>query len=187
MMRRPSCLLPLLLLAAWGAAIACRDEVRAPAWQDSEYAGVEDDRPLMCHDSVDNDQDGLTDCTDADCAPACIEGDPSNLDTCLDGLDNDQDGRSDCSDDACKANQGCCPPADQRSFEDDADSCSDGLDNDCNGYIDCNDNSCRGRDDVPFCEGTDANCADGIDNDGNGFTDCQDYGCSKNTAVTVCK
>lgn len=177
---------PFLSALALLLVAGCRDEDQTPAWQRSEYAEHEANRAVFCHDGEDNDEDGLTDCVDSDCAPACVEGDPADLSTCLDGLDNDEDGRSDCGDDLCKANEGCCPPLDQRGFEDDVDACTDGLDNNCNGYIDCSDRSCQVPE-VPFCESNDGNCADGIDNDGNGFTDCQDYGCSKNSSVTVCQ
>ena len=183
MIRRVVLSVPLLVALV---AVGCRDEAQTPAYLVAEYGVRTADRPVLCHDGEDNDEDGLTDCVDADCSVACVEGEPDDLSTCLDGIDNDEDGRSDCSDDLCKANQGCCPPMDQRGFENDLETCSDGLDNNCNGYIDCADNSCRGLPDVPFCEGTDANCADGVDNDGNGYTDCQDFGCSKNTSVTVC-
>src|SRR5213593_332606 len=46
-----------------------------------------------CQDLIDNDQDGLTDCADSDCAtdPECI---PET--NCSDGIDNEGDGEADC-------------------------------------------------------------------------------------------
>jgi hypothetical protein len=162
----------------------CREEQQDAKWMQSEFASQQVQQVPLCHDGLDNDQDGLTDCVDPDCAEVCVEGTADDLATCRDGVDNDMDGQSDCADDQCKANQGCCPPAEERSFETSEDACLDMLDNDCNGYVDCDDKSCWA---LAFCEGTDATCADGEDNDGDGFTDCKDYSCSKNSGVTVCQ
>ena len=77
---------------------------------------------LDCADGVDNDQDGLTDCEDGDCA--CIETD------CGDGIDDDSDGLLDCEDDDCV----------DVCIED----CGDGSDNDRDGLTDCDDDECYG-------------------------------------------
>jgi len=90
-----------------------------------------------CSDGIDNDQDGLTDSDDPDCAPPppAVEG-PSGDPTCSDGIDNDQDGLTDDDDPDCAppptASEG--PPGDP--------SCSDSIDNDGDGLMDLNDPGC---------------------------------------------
>lgn len=168
-------------------APACREDQQTSADWASEWGRDDRDQAFKCHDDLDNDQDGLTDCSDHDCAAVCAEGDPANLDTCRDGLDNDSDGRSDCDDDGCVANEGCCPPEGERSFEGSTlESCRDMLDNDCNGYLDCDDKRCYESEDIDFCENTDDDCADGLDNEGDGYTDCEDWSCANNDKVTIC-
>lgn len=56
-----------------------------------------------CRDGVDNDDDGLIDCEDDDCATSffCPEVD------CEDGVDNDGDGLVDCADDDCERETPC--------------------------------------------------------------------------------
>jgi hypothetical protein len=54
---------------------------------------------LDCSDGVDNDDDGLLDCEDGDCASDEICGEL----ICDDGLDGDGDGLTDCEDDDCMA------------------------------------------------------------------------------------
>jgi hypothetical protein len=61
-----------------------------------------------CNDGLDDDEDGLIDCEDPDCAaaPHCYES------SCSDGVDNDGDGQIDCSDTECFADPLCagmCP------------------------------------------------------------------------------
>jgi hypothetical protein len=97
-----------------------------------------------CIDGIDNDNDGLVDCDDSDCArePGCEE-----LGNCGDGIDNDLDGDIDCNDSDCSTDPGCgggggsgergasCTPVS-------CPSCEDGFDNDGNGLIDCDDPDC---------------------------------------------
>lgn len=63
-----------------------------------------------CTDSIDNDEDGLVDCSDSDCTnePNCIENE------CNDGIDNDENGDTDCEDINCQSNLACitCDPND---------------------------------------------------------------------------
>jgi hypothetical protein len=77
---------------------------------------------------VDNDQDGVTDCDDADCAadPSCVESE------CNDQVDNDGDGDTDCDDSDCAAAPNCNPEA----------VCDDDIDNDLDGDTDCDDTDC---------------------------------------------
>ena len=132
-----------------------------------------------CVDQLDNDEDGLTDCADPDCAGAhaCTAVGPEDIaEWCNDGLDNDGNGYTDCVDWSCIPTAACRTP--QPIDEDTPDACSDGLDSDWNGYIDCMDFSCQLAEAVTFCEGSDPSCDDGIDNDGNGYTDCADFACN---------
>ena len=80
-------------------------------------AGLHDER---CHDAVDNDQDGLVDFEDPDCAtvPCCP------VEHCANGVDDDWDGLTDCADTDC-IDDGWC-------------TC--GGDSDCDGVPDAEDN-----------------------------------------------
>jgi hypothetical protein len=88
----------------------------------------------LCSDTVDNDCDGKTDCTDSECtsAPVCQSG---SAEVCNDGIDNDNDGKTDCADrrdcgtaPACSTGGGGSPEI-----------CTDGIDNDNDGKADCAD------------------------------------------------
>lgn len=50
----------------------------------------------ICDDGIDNDNDGLVDCDDNDCADTCQP--PTDPEICDDGIDNDGDGKTDCDD-----------------------------------------------------------------------------------------
>ena len=55
--------------------------------------------PEICHDGIDNDGDGLTDCQDTlDCSSAPNCSPPPDPEICNDGIDNDGDGLTDCQD-----------------------------------------------------------------------------------------
>lgn len=66
---------------------------------------------ISCTDGLDNDQDGDTDCFDADCSTQCL------VENCTDGIDNDLNGEVDCTDfdcltgSACAASGGSCTPS----------------------------------------------------------------------------
>ncbi|MCA9612433.1 MAG: hypothetical protein H6721_32550 [Sandaracinus sp.] len=60
-----------------------------------------------CDNRRDDDEDGLVDCDDPDCAPSGLC--ENERERCLDGLDNDRDGRADCEVEACVA-AGFCEP-----------------------------------------------------------------------------
>ncbi|MEZ4408034.1 MAG: MopE-related protein [Polyangiales bacterium] len=138
----------------------------------------------VCDNRVDDDGDGLVDCSDPDCraAPACmmcIPTGPENVGmNCFDGVDNDCNGVADCADFACATIPACCRPT---GLENNAMACADGRDNDCNGLTDCADPACAS---VPACcrptsrveAGT--ACFDGVDNDCDGQRDCADPDCA---------
>ena len=123
---------------------------------------------LDCHDGIDNDDDGKTDCDDSSCiGPGCNES-YTTL-NCRDGVDNDSDGKTDCDDLDCAFKFLC-----KEGWQ--ATDCTDGIDNSGNGHIDCADPGC---DDAPNCNEAlvPGQCSDGIDNDGNSVTDCFDAQC----------
>lgn len=60
------------------------------------------DEEIDCSDGFDNDDDGLTDCADDDCATE----DESCL-GCDDGIDNEGDGVADCDDPDCAGLEVC--------------------------------------------------------------------------------
>ncbi len=152
------------------------------------------DKETNCTDKVDNDNDSLIDCADADCygRPECApSGGPEISDAlCSDFIDNDNDGYKDCDDIDC---QGSTVSV-------------------CNGSMDrikamqtksIGQNTVTG-DDIPQLgpgqtvedligtggdidgERNDFLCSDGIDNDGDGKTDCEDFGCRFDPQVTIC-
>lgn len=82
---------------------------------DSDCDGVEDPAcPVQeyCGNGRDDDQDGLVDCEDGDCAAAavCVE-------RCEGGEDEDQDGLVDCADDDCLGTEACPVQARARVLE----------------------------------------------------------------------
>ena len=88
----------------------------------------------ICNDGVDNNCNGLVDCTDPQCQP--VGNDPGafcNLvgHTCS---VNGAPGPSACT--TCSGNGGTVETAEV--------SCGDGKDNDCNGLVDCQDANCAG-------------------------------------------
>ncbi len=130
-----------------------------------------------CTDGIDNDGDGLVDCSDSDCTadPACQ---PVPVENCTDGIDNDGDGLVDCSDSDCTADPACQPVP--------VENCTDGIDNDGDGLVDCSDSDCTAD---PACQpgfllSLVEICSDGIDNDGDGAIDCKDRDCAGDQACT---
>jgi len=107
-----------------------------------------------CFNGIDDDGDGLTDCSDPDCSsdPSCVDED------CNNNIDDDGDGYVDCDDTECWNESSC-----------DGEDCSNGIDDNLNGLIDCADPDCFG---FPTC--STEQCYDGIDNDGDGLVDCDD-------------
>ena len=88
----------------------------------------------ICDDGIDNDKDGLVDCSDSDCSADPICPAPVS-EICTDGIDNDQDGKVDCADSDCLGISGC-------GTEQLSTTCADGFDNDGDGFIDCADPGC---------------------------------------------
>ena len=157
----------------------------------------------QCGNGLDDDQDGLTDCADPDCAgqpcgpaPSTFTCDvnlacscdgvvnPPPESNCTDGIDDDCDGFVDCADPDCASTTSCPETA-----------CGDGLDNDGDGLIDCDDPDCANQlcqpspstfrcDPTNTCScngvtnpGSETACSDGLDNDCNGRIDCADSNC----------
>jgi len=186
-MKKLALLFPVMLLACG----EIEDQVENP------FHG-EEDTPMLCSDSFDNDGDGFLDCYDSGCSGVYLCVAVENTDVlCDDGIDNDGDGYIDCED----RQRG----SDDESFcigdpsaricgptlpEDNDAACSDGVDNNRNGYTDCQDWDCSRDPDVTVCgesspEDTDAACSDNEDNDRDGFIDCNDYDCQTED-ITVC-
>jgi hypothetical protein len=98
-----------------------------------------------CTGGVDEDFDGLVDCSDPDCvtAPNCMAvpyGIPFEVD-CTNGVDDDGNGLADCADPDCDG-QICgsgCLCSDLAATETE---CNDGIDNDQDGIPDCPDLDC---------------------------------------------
>jgi hypothetical protein len=85
-----------------------------------------------CHDGLDDDEDGLVDCGDSDCAeaPECQQP----VEICGNGIDDDGDGAADCGDADCAGAPECQGPVEV---------CGNGIDDDGDGIIDCGDPDCH--------------------------------------------
>ena len=120
--------------------------------------GTEDALFEDCTNGEDDDDDGLVDCEDPDCAThdSCAD----NAEICNDGIDNDEDGLVDCLDEDCADHPDCVGPSED---------CVDGIDNDSDGAIDCDDDDCMLHPDcatVVGCQVTgDLLCGDTLSND----------------------
>ncbi len=112
----------------------------------------------QCHDGIDNNLNGVADCSDPTCAGVCTEN-------CSNGIDDDLDGDIDCADTDCACTENIC---------------DDGIDNDLDGPIDCADTDCAA---APVCI-PETICNDGLDDDGDGDIDCADSDCSGDPSCT---
>ena len=150
-----------------------------------------------CSDHIDNDNDSLVDCLDADCydSPACkSSGGLENTDAyCSDGIDNDKDGHTDCEDHDC---QGAAVTVCKGSWKGPLNG---------TGTAASAAAAAKGPAGLPTLkpgmtvedlvgrgidrdgERNDQVCSDGIDNDGDGMIDCQDFGCRFDPSVSVCR
>lgn len=118
----------------------------------------------ICTDGIDNNANGLIDCSD----PACsghTNCQPPAIEICGDSLDNDDNGLIDCKDPACIGSGSCESPV--------AEICDDQIDNNNDGLLDCSD---------PLCNSAlnclREKCKDGIDNNGDNLIDCADPLCA---------
>ncbi|MGE4652877.1 MAG: C10 family peptidase, partial [Myxococcota bacterium] len=98
--------------------------------------GVEGDpepEPEDCGNGIDDDQDGQTDCADAECtdSPLC---DGVVFEVCDNNRDDDLDGDVDCLDDDCDTDPFCVGPG--------IEICENMVDDDGDGDIDCEDLDC---------------------------------------------
>ena len=163
-----------------------------PAYENNSLA--------WCFDSIDNDYDGLKDCSDPDClglsygSQECYQNETldSNgaykLERCFDNIDNDLDASADCADSDCNgitnpnnSNQTC--QYQEFNLTEKYQYCTDDFDNNANSLVDCYDLSCKQKfgscGPCPSAENyTWRSCADGLDDDLNGQTDCFDANCA---------
>jgi len=148
-----------------------------------------------CTDRIDNDQDSVVDCADADCydLPVCQPSGQKEMTDrlCSDWIDNDGDGKMDCEDLNCQggpvtvcqgfiAGQKDTNPshvaADSAGKNFSLPDLDEGMSiEEIIGKFGDNDG-----------ERNDYTCSDGIDNDGDGRIDCNDFGCRFDSQVTVC-
>jgi hypothetical protein len=94
---------------------------------------LREDNAERCSDGVDNDDNGLTDCAEPDCAifDFCAE---LSAEACRDRVDNNRNGLIDCQDPGCLSYAQCTEQPDGQ--------CTDGLDNNADGLVDCQDFTC---------------------------------------------
>ena len=152
---------------------------------------------LLCHDGIDNDNNGTTDMGDRNCSNFATEpftpATPvveNSYALCHDGIDNDNNGTTDMGDRNC-ANFTTAPATTTDTtltvVENSYALCHDGIDNDNNGTTDMGDRNCANFATAPatttdttnvVVENSYALCHDGIDNDNNGTTDMGDRNCA---------
>lgn len=125
----------------------------------------------VCDDKVDNDKDGLIDCTDADCSGFAGCQKACCFDTialaCVSSC---------CQNGICLGNCYCgagwcsrCAGGGQET------NCSDLMDDDGDGFIDCRDPDCSGS---GSCATPKEICNNGVDDDKDGQVDCADSDCA---------
>ncbi len=110
----------------------------------------------VCNNGLDDDADGLTDCSDAgDCSSAanCTSNPPPVAENCTNGTDDDGDSLADCADADCNADASCALPSN-------VENCAVAGDEDGNGQADCNDSACADA----------AACSENNGNNGNSGT-----------------
>jgi len=174
-----------------------------------DSGNIEGDLAGECSDGADNDQDGLYDCLDPDCAQStdCSGGgddddsqgdDDSHGDddtaggesNCSDGIDNDSDGLTDCDDPDCAQDDACGGSGDDDDTAAQEYDCSNDIDDDSDGLTDCSDpdcaqdDACNGSGDDDDTAGLEKNCANGQDDDSDGLADCSDPDCAQDPACT---
>ena len=120
-----------------------------------------------CSDNLDEDQDGLYDCDDPDCAydPACV---PEEV--CGNGFDDDGDGYIDCYDADCTYEAACLYATE---------ACNNGIDDDWDYLADCDDPDCVAD---AACLPDAEVCDNNHDDDGDGAEDCDDPDCAAHVA-----
>jgi hypothetical protein len=94
----------------------------------------------ICHDNIDNDDSGETDCDDEKCADlaSCTQHTEEH-ERCKNGIDDNNDGFIDCADEQCAHRAVCLDEI-----------CGNDLDDDADGRVDCEDRECR---ETPACVG----------------------------------
>jgi hypothetical protein len=168
------------------------DKGEPPATDDGEPPAPVLKIETNCSDRIDNDNDSVVDCADADCfdKPVCQpKGQLESTDLlCSDWIDNDGDGQMDCDDMDCQgAGISACRGSwrgsesglkgkTARKVQMEAPSLDEGVSvEELIGKLGDRDG-----------ERNDYMCSDGVDNDGDGRTDCADFGCRFDRTVSVC-
>lgn len=151
-------------------------------------SGVE----MSCSDGIDNDQDSMVDCADADCKNdiACQPGQGSENTNaaCSDWVDNDGDGYLDCDDSECSSAGVDVCQGSWDKIEKSKQNQEDGQQAQLPAIPDgASIEDLLGKGSDADGERNDVVCSDGIDNDGDGFTDCADLGCRFDPTVVVCR
>lgn len=176
----------------------CAGDPNCPAREHLDKDGNEIEN--QCFDGLDNDLDGLFDCSDPDCLGmdngvfVCYEKEfdvIARYQMCTNVFDDDGDGDVDCADGDCGRQFGNCGPCPSRE-DITYDSCADGRDNDEDGPMDCADPDCTAGGPGPdaslgylghaarcaVTENSADMCQDLFDNDGDGDIDCSDVDCA---------
>lgn len=132
--------------------VACTSTVVVPPVdsgsppEDSGTPPTDSGTPEQCTNGVDDDDDGLVDCADPDCAQheACQsppDSGPPPAEQCTNGLDDDGDGLVDCADPDCSQLEVCQPPPPPPA--DGGDVCSSEQERTCEEELHCCMNTCK--------------------------------------------
>ena len=137
----------------------------------------------ICGDGLDNDEDGQTDCDDAECANLFeCKNPPLDAGPAVDAgaapADSGSQGVTDTGSSG-SVDAGGTAPADGGSTPQGDEICDDGVDNDGDLMTDCADEDCYG---VGSCPRGPEDCEDGEDNNGDGLVDCADPLCQGDQA-----
>ncbi len=173
-----------------------------------DNGNIEGDLAGECSDGADNDQDGLYDCLDPDCALSTdcsgggdddTQGDDdthgdddtsSGESDCANAIDDDSDGLTDCDDPDCAQDDACGGSGDDDDTAQQEYDCSNDIDDDSDGLTDCSDpdcaqdDACNGSGDDDDTTAQEYNCANDIDDDSDGLTDCFDPDCALDAACS---
>lgn len=196
----------------------CRDELARPACSSlsGSYCsliepftcvrGEDPSDPLACGDNLDNDHDGMRDCSDVDCARSCL---CTSCDEICDDTQQDENNNG-LVDEGCPCvipgkTEGVCADSTRNmttaectlpSSYSREELCGDNLDNDCNGLVDEGCPCLYNEIDEGVCQFGEAvgdgnctipasyssvesgvYCSDNLDNDCDGFVDGEDDEC----------
>ena len=154
----------ICFLAAAGLSVACSDSSTIVT-----STLVPETTDVLCADGIDNDENGISDCSEDSCKSFDNCKGSGKSEICDNWKDDDGDGVADCGDTDC-ANAPNCKGSIKVEI------CDNNADDDEDGDIDCNDADCAS---AANCKGSIAEiCDNWRDDDGDELADCGDSDCA---------